>query len=220
MSGQLNCPLNFEKDKSEGILFMTRWQQLYLEDKRVLSASASICAQQAAKYFRGDNKHTILDLGCGVGRDTVILAASGLNVLGVDAAHSGLVLAKRQSQRTSHGFELAEADARRLPFPPAAFEGVYCFGLLHEFVSATAAEDVSQVISEIERLLQPDGRLVLAVLAGEPALGLPHVRMFTEQMFDEATRRFKCVDKKNYEDIGCTGKSDYPIWMGKYVKMK
>lgn len=199
---------------------MTRWQQLYLEDQRVLSASASICAQKAVEYFHTNNKQVILDLGCGTGRDSVLLASNGLKIFGVDAAHSGLVLAKEQQQRTQQGFELAEADARCTPFPSDTFEGIYCFGLLHEFVGTTAPNDVNQVMTEIERILQPDGCLVLATLAGEPTLGLPHVRMFNEQMFDEATCRFKCIDKQNYDDIGCTGKSNYPIWMGMYRKQK
>jgi ubiquinone/menaquinone biosynthesis C-methylase UbiE len=164
-------------------------------------------------YFHSHKKHIILDLGCGAGRDTILLATSGLKVFGSDAAHSGLTLAKGQ-----HLSELAEADARRLPFRSATFEGVYCFGLLHEFVGDTAANDVSQIMDEIERILQLAGCLVLATLAGEPTLGLPHVRMFTEQMFDEATCRFKCVEKQTYEDIGCTGRSDYPVWMGIYLK--
>ncbi len=195
---------------------MTRWQQFYLEDQRISLARPSICARHAADDFRSHNKCKVLDLGCGTGRDTAILISSGLGVVGVDAAWSGLSLAQRQA--TSCVFNLAEVDARCLPFGDASFEGVYCFGLLHEFVGETADGDVSKIMSEIERVLQPAGRLVLAVLAGEPTKGLPHVRLFTEQMFDDVTHRFQCVEKQVYNDIGCTGRSDYRIWRGTYIK--
>jgi len=42
---------------------MTRWQQLYLEDSRIPSVSASNFAKKAVDIFTRDHKRKILDLG-------------------------------------------------------------------------------------------------------------------------------------------------------------
>ncbi len=65
---------------------MTRWQQLCLMDPRVQTAPPSQYAQAAADYFWRAHKWTILDLGCGAGRDMAVLVNNGLRVTGVDAA--------------------------------------------------------------------------------------------------------------------------------------
>jgi ubiquinone/menaquinone biosynthesis C-methylase UbiE len=195
---------------------MTRWQQFYQEDPRVLAAGHSHCAGYAAKCFQSKDNRKILDLGCGVGRDSVFLAASGFHVVSLDMARSGLDHARKRS--APQPLPLVQADARCLPCADASFDGVYCFGLLHEFTDPSADEDVDRVMSEILRVLCPNGMLVLAVLAGEPDQGMPHVRLFNEVIFDKATNGFTCMDKQVMSDIGCTGNSDYRIWRGAYVK--
>lgn len=87
------------------------------------------------------------------------------------------------SNKISHTqIPLLNADARKLPFPLAFFEGIYCFELLHEFTSETKKEDIYQITSGIYRILKYNGILILAVLAGNPNNVLPHVQLFTEQM--------------------------------------
>lgn len=113
---------------------------------------------------------------------------------------------------------LIHADGRRLPFVDASFEGVYCFGLLHEFTDEARDLDVRTVMREIHRVLEWGGFLLLAVLSGDPEAGMPAMRLFTEQMFDAATRSFRLVDKREVPDIGCTGREDYQVWRGLFTK--
>ncbi len=198
---------------------LTRWQQLYLEKRdEVVSVAPSYCAQNATRIFIENSKRSILDLGCGIGRDTFHLAASNLSVVGVDAAESGLMIANRHKETKQRNPVFARADARTLPFPDASFEGVYCFGMLHEFTEVTREQDIGAVMKEIDRVLAPQGLLILAVLSGEPEQGLPHVYLFTEQVFDAVTRAFQTLEKRTYNDIGCTGKTDYHVWYGAFHK--
>jgi ubiquinone/menaquinone biosynthesis C-methylase UbiE len=197
---------------------MTRWQQFYLEDERIQSTPPSACARRAVEVFSQHGKRVILDLGCGVGRDTFHLAAAGLSVVGADAAASGLVIARRLRKRGQGDIVWMKADARALPCADAAFEGVYCFGLLHEFTGEAWEDDVRNTMNEVHRVLAAQGVLVMAVLSGDPEAGLPHVRLFTEAMFDKATRSFHPVEKAEYDDIGCTGRKNYRVWRGVFVK--
>jgi len=194
---------------------MTRWQQFYLEDQRVLTAPPSDTVRYALDVFKQAGKTTLLDLGCGTGRDTTILSASNPKICGVDAAHSGLVLAKERNP----GLGLVEADARQLPFRDEYFDGIYCFGLMHEFVGEGAKGNVLKVMQEIARTLKTGGLLVLTTLAGEPEQGLPHLQMFTEAMFDEIhPTSLERLEKSLHDDIGCTGLRGYKVWRGVYRK--
>ena len=197
---------------------MTRWQRFYLDEPGLASISASACAHRARELFQQQCRQHVLDLGCGTGRDTARLADGTNHVVGLDAAFSGLKLAQARFQTDRLAMPLVTGDARRLPFSNTGFDGIYCFGLLHEFTTETAAEDVRQVMEEIQRVLKPDGLLVLTTLAGEPQQGLPHVRLFTEPMFVEAAEGLHAIEKQAYSDIGCTGQSDYHVWYGVFRK--
>lgn len=197
---------------------MTRWQKWYLEDERLPSIPPSHCAQAAVDLFSEHGKRVILDVGCGVGRDALYLSQHGFTVVGVDAAESAVSIAHRLKAERQLDAILTNADGRKLPFADASFDGVYCFGLLHEFTGETRGEDVRTVMSEIHRVLAWGGVLILAVLSGEPEAGLPAVRLFTEQMFDEAAQSFRIVDKREIPDVGCTGREDYQVWRGVFTK--
>lgn len=187
---------------------LTRWETFYKEDLRVLAAPPSHAAVRAATCFAAAQAQRILDLGCGAGRDTRFLAECGFAVVGLDAARAGLALAQRASPR----LPLLLGDARQLPLAARSVDGVYCFGLLHEFTGPTADADVAAVLAETRRVLRPGGTLILAVLAGDPEAGLPHVRLFTPAMLDMALRGFHVAERELLDDIGCTGREGYRVW--------
>lgn len=190
---------------------MTRWQQFYKDDPRVLTAPASHCVYRAITFFRQYQCQIVLDLGCGVGRDTHVLASHMSLTIGVDRASAGLALTSSHQPSRTHPMAFLCADARTLPFASESFDAIYCYGLLHEFVSECAPADVQQVLHEITRLLHPGGLFVLTVLAGEPCHGLPHVRLFTPAMFTALLSGYNCLERTTYADMGCTGQTDYTI---------
>lgn len=200
---------------------ITRWDKWFSEDnlsrdERILSAPHSKCAENAALEFLAREKRLILDLACGVGKDTFYLESRGLAVIGVDASFNGLRVAQQVRLERGAVSELIMADARHLPFKDSSFEGVYCFGLLHEFTGDRKEKDVQEVMGGVKRLLCQEGVLVITTLSGEPEAGLPAVQLFTRQMFDEATQGLQAIEIKMYDDIGCTGSADYHIWYGMF----
>jgi SAM-dependent methyltransferase len=95
-----------------------------------------------------------LDLGCGEGRGGVALAPLGHRLTGVDLAPSMASLARE----TGAYDDVVHADAAALPFPDAAFDLVFAFMSLQDM------DDAAGAVRESARVLEPGGRLVLAVV--------------------------------------------------------
>jgi SAM-dependent methyltransferase len=222
----------------------TRWEKWFTDDNlardpRILAAPPSRSAERAARAFLARDKRRILDLACGVGRDTFYLEGRGLQVVGADASVNGVRVAQRAKRERGAEAAFLAADARRLPFRAGSFEGVYCFGLLHEFTGRSWKEEVEGVMAEIRRLLCAGGILVITVLAdksaagssaadssaadssaaGEPQAGLPAVQLYTRPMFAEAARGLRAIEVERYEDVGCTGRADYEVWYGVFQRV-
>lgn len=110
------------------------------------------------------NEKNILDLCCGQGDLTALLADSGADVVGLD--FSPVMLARAKEAAPSVPFQ--QGDAADLPFADEAFDAVVCnFGMMH-------LPDQPKALTEIKRVLRPGGRFIMATWAApdaSPAFG-------------------------------------------------
>jgi ubiquinone/menaquinone biosynthesis C-methylase UbiE len=94
-----------------------------------------------------------LEVGCGIGIDTVELARLGFSqVVGVDLTEAAVELASRRA--SSLGLDCLEyrcANAEELPFGVEEFDVVYSFGVIHH------TPRVERAVEEIHRVLKPGG---------------------------------------------------------------
>ncbi|MBS1369532.1 MAG: methyltransferase domain-containing protein [Lentisphaeria bacterium] len=91
----------------------------------------------------------ILDLGCGTGDLTAVLAAKGADVLGIDNSAEMIVKARYGHPELM----FAEIDALELPYDEE-FDTVFSNSVFHWI------PDVDRLLSEIRRALKPGGKLV------------------------------------------------------------
>ena len=96
----------------------------------------------------------IADLGCGTGTLSVLLAAAGYRVDGLDFSPRMIELAERKAVGIA-GVRFTRADAFDPPLPAAAYDAVLCRHVLW------AMPDPAVALSRWLRLLAPTGRLVL-----------------------------------------------------------
>lgn len=78
---------------------------------------------------------TVLEIGCGLGTDTINFARAGANVTAVDLSSESLALAKRRAEvfGLSDKIDFYEANAEQLSdyIPPQKFDLIYSFGVIH-----------------------------------------------------------------------------------------
>jgi SAM-dependent methyltransferase len=95
-----------------------------------------------------------LDLGCGEGRVSRDLISRGHHVVGLDVSREMLAAASGVSPAAP----LTRGNAAVLPFAANAFDCVIAFMSLQDI------DDLESTIREISRVLQPGGRLCLAIV--------------------------------------------------------
>ena len=98
---------------------------------------------------------TVLDVGCGEGRFTRILAATAAHTTGIDINQESLDSA--QAKTDAEGLEVTWINARAedMPFDDASFDVVVFSNSLHH----VALEMMDMAIDEAGRVLKPGGRL-------------------------------------------------------------
>jgi ubiquinone/menaquinone biosynthesis C-methylase UbiE len=97
----------------------------------------------------------LLDLGCGNGYLSRILAGSGAEVTGVDPSENMIALALDREARDPLGVKFAVASTGDLsPFVDGEFDVIVANHVL------TAVVDLDGALAEVDRVLRPGGRLV------------------------------------------------------------
>jgi SAM-dependent methyltransferase len=111
----------------------------------------------------------VIDVGCGTGSLTVLLAEAGHRVHGLDSSRAMLAAARSKSAAAGVPVGLVRGDAADPPFAPASVDVVLCRHVLW------ALEEPSAVVSRWVRLLRPGGRLVLVEGRWATGVGLSAV---------------------------------------------
>ena len=102
------------------------------------------------KHIEGDSPFTILDLGCGPGRDLKTFTQLGHVAVGLEGAARFAAMARAHS-----GCEVWEQDFLRLELPLARFDGVFANAALFHVPS----RELPRVLGELHAALKPRGVL-------------------------------------------------------------
>lgn len=121
---------------------------------------------------------SVLDLGCGGGRDLATLRSSGLQPTGFDLSSHLAAIAAEHS-----GCEVVVGDMRDPPFASAAFDGIWAAAsLLH-----LEKDDLLPTLRQLHRVLSPGGILFASMKMGMGTERAADGRLFTYVMPEDWT---------------------------------
>ena len=104
-----------------------------------------------------------LDLGCGEGRHCFgAYMSENIDVFGFDMSLSDVSTAKKNfdqfnEKKSSKSCNFGVADAKKLPFKDNTFDFIVCSEVLEHII------DYQSALSEINRILKPQGKLAVSV---------------------------------------------------------
>lgn len=111
-----------------------------------------------AEFGKHKGEH-VLEIGIGVGTDTIQYAKGGAIITGIDLVQSAIDETKKRFEQEELNGTFMVDDAEHLQFDDDTFDFVFCFGILHH------TPKTKESINEIKRVLRPGGKAVIMLYA-------------------------------------------------------
>ena len=146
--------------------------------------------KNAVGSFKSQNRKNILDLGCGLGWNSIFLAKEGFDIYAGDICKEYIdTLRDKANKMNLRNINCKELDMKDIPYEDNSFDVVICTSAL---VHGTLKE-IKMIINEIYRVLKPDGILIADLLSVEDeSFGMGEkIELF--KLFKEV-----CVYRRNY----------------------
>lgn len=155
---------------------------------------------------------TVLELGCGAGdaMETILQKRKDMNVIGLDRSKTLIASAeKRNAASIQRGrARLIEGDFHQLAMTDASIDHVFSIHTLYFW------EDVMTVLSEIERVLKPNGTFIITYCDGKGDVQWDGIaKMIQEEFIPKATKLgFQGVlvrrgpDSRDYRTVAVIGR--------------
>jgi ubiquinone/menaquinone biosynthesis C-methylase UbiE len=104
-----------------------------------------------AKDLKREGVTTILDLGCGAGRHSILLGKQGFQVVALDISETALkTLEDRLKADSIANIAIVKHEIWELPFIEGYFDGVVCTNVLHH----GKLVEINEAIREVHRVMR------------------------------------------------------------------
>jgi SAM-dependent methyltransferase len=113
----------------------------------------------------------LLEVGCGIGVDSIQLAKRGFQVTAVDLTENALAIAAGYAAQRGVDVDFRLGNAEGLDFPDRSFDVVYSFGVLHH------TPNIERSVAEVHRVLREGGTAFVMLYARYSLVNLVH-RLF------------------------------------------
>lgn len=100
-----------------------------------------------------------LDVGCGFGRNAIFMAKNGFNVSAFDLSESCIQTALEKAKEQNVVLNICNADMLKMPYPDNSFDCLIAFNV----ISHTDGKGFKKILSEIKRILKPNGEAFFTV---------------------------------------------------------
>ena len=173
----------------------TAWEKYYssLHDlPRKLKTPVPLVVDEL-QTFRHHHVKSVLDLGCGAGRNCLFLAKEGFDLVSLDISRSALRMTNAQLHKERlANVRLARGTMTNLPFDGDCFDAVISISVIHHAVK----KDILKIISEVCRILKKKGIFFTNVASIEdPRCGEG------EQVEENTFRILEAFEEKRFEEL-------------------
>ena len=116
-----------------------------------------------AEKWKREGRKRILDLGCGLGRHSLLFAKYGFEVTAIDSSEEAVGNVRDLSKESGLDIRCDIGDMHDLPYDDDSFDCIFAY----LSVSHTDSEGILRIISEIRRVLAPAGSLFFTLCSKE-----------------------------------------------------
>ena len=113
--------------------------------------------------WNNQNKINFLDLGCGLGRHTILFGLNGFNVSAFDISENSVQRTSEWARELNLNIDIKLGDMLNIPFPDNSMDCVLCMNV----ISHTDTPGVYQIANELKRVLKQNGECYLTLASKE-----------------------------------------------------
>ena len=138
------------------------WEKNFSNKPEMFGLEASEPAKKSLKIFQENNINTIIELGAGLGRDSIYFSINNLSVTSLDYSQSGInIINKKINKDKLKNIKTKVFDIRqKLPFEDNSIDGCFSHML---YCMALSNQNLFNLNKEICRILKPDGLNIYTV---------------------------------------------------------
>ena len=139
------------------------WEKNFSNKPEMFGLEPSLSAKKALKLFQEKKIDKIIEIGAGLGRDTIFFAKNLIRTTALDYSSSGIkaINQKTNKENLSNYISTKLFDVReKLPFEDNSIEACYSHML---YCMALTTNDLEKLNNEIQRILKPGGINVYTV---------------------------------------------------------
>ena len=133
------------------------WESNFSSKPEMFGLNSSIPANKSLKLFQEKKIDKIVEIGAGLGRDTIFFAKNSIHTIALDYSPSGIKIINQKTKKDnlSNYISTKLFDVReKLPFEDNSIEACYSHML---YCMALTTDDLQKLNSEIQRVLKPGG---------------------------------------------------------------
>lgn len=140
-------------------------------------------ARRSFEKIKNKGFKTLLDLGCGDGRDSIYFSGKGFSVTAVDFSESGIAKLKSLNIKNIH---CLQKDIKKINFPQSSFDVIYAHLSLHYFDDKTT----TRIFQKLLKILRKGGYIFVKCKSTEDPLFGKGKKIGENIYRKEHTRRF------------------------------
>ena len=139
------------------------WEKNFSNKPEMFGLEPSIPAKKALNFFKEKKINNIIELGAGLGRDSIFFAKNNIKIQALDYSSSGIKIINHKIKKNnlSNYISTKLFDVReKLPFKDNSIDAcnshmLYCMAL--------TIDDLQKLNNEIHRILKPNGLNIYTV---------------------------------------------------------
>ena len=133
------------------------WETNFSNKPEMFGLEPSLPAKKALNIFKENNYSKIVELGAGLGRDSIYFGKNSINVTALDYSENGIkvINEKIKKENLTSSISTLKFDIREdLPFETNSVDACYSHML---YCMALTQKDLDKLNNEIHRILKPGG---------------------------------------------------------------
>lgn len=129
------------------------------DDEDCIWKKPSIESYYLLYRWKTQSKKKILDLGCGLGRHSILFGKNDFDVYCFDISENAIERTKEWSEKENLNLNYAIGDMLKLPYENKSMDCILC----RNVISHSDTEGVKKIISELKRILKENGECYLTL---------------------------------------------------------